>query len=186
MVLLAIFLLILCVSIVEREMLRSPTIIVNLSLSPSGSIRFCLTYFLVLLFGACTGLLCLLDGLTLFRYVMNLCLWQFFVLKSTLPDINTPTPVFFWVMIAWYSFFYPFTFIMPASLLYLCLSQIHVLWPNPHVHLLSRVQLFAQRNPPGSSVHEIFQKEYWSGLPFPFPGDLPDQESNSHLLYFLH
>ena len=78
-----------------KKVLMSPTIIVNLSLSPSGSIRFCLTYFLVLLFGACTGLLCLLDGLTLFRYVMNLCLWQFFVLKSTLPDINTPIPVFF-------------------------------------------------------------------------------------------
>ena len=26
--------------------------------------------------------------------------------------------------------------------------------------------------PPGSSVHGIFQKEYWSGLPFPSPGDL--------------
>ena len=27
---------------------------------------------------------------------------------------------------------------------------------------------------PGSSVHGIFQQEYWSGLPFPFPGDLLD------------
>ena len=27
---------------------------------------------------------------------------------------------------------------------------------------------------PGSSVHGIFQQEYWSGLPFPSPGDLPD------------
>ena len=27
-------------------------------------------------------------------------------------------------------------------------------------------------NPPGSSVHGIFQQEYWSGLPFPSPGDL--------------
>ena len=29
---------------------------------------------------------------------------------------------------------------------------------------------------PGSSVHEILQarKEYWSGLPCPLPGDLPD------------
>ena len=25
----------------------------------------------------------------------------------------------------------------------------------------------------GSSVHEISQQEYWSGLPFPSPGDLP-------------
>ena len=27
---------------------------------------------------------------------------------------------------------------------------------------------------PGSSVHRIIQEEYWSGLPFPSPGDLPD------------
>ena len=29
-------------------------------------------------------------------------------------------------------------------------------------------------NPPGSSVHGISRQEYWSGLPFPFPGDLPN------------
>ena len=29
-------------------------------------------------------------------------------------------------------------------------------------------------SPPGSSVHGILQAEYWSGLPFPPPGDLPD------------
>ena len=29
-------------------------------------------------------------------------------------------------------------------------------------------------SPPGSSVHGIPGQEYWSGLPFPFPGDLPD------------
>ena len=27
---------------------------------------------------------------------------------------------------------------------------------------------------PGSSVHGIFQQEYWSGLPFPLPGNLPE------------
>ena len=29
-------------------------------------------------------------------------------------------------------------------------------------------------SPPDSSVHGILQAEYWSGLPFPSPGDLPD------------
>ena len=29
-------------------------------------------------------------------------------------------------------------------------------------------------SPPDSSVHEIFQQEYWSSLPFPPPGDLSD------------
>ena len=28
-------------------------------------------------------------------------------------------------------------------------------------------------SPPGSSVHGISQARYWSGLPFPPPGDLP-------------
>ena len=32
---------------------------------------------------------------------------------------------------------------------------------------------------PGSSVHGIFQAEYWSGLPFPPPGDLPNPGSES-------
>ena len=29
-------------------------------------------------------------------------------------------------------------------------------------------------SPPGSSVHGILQQEYWSGVPFPSPGGLPD------------
>ena len=29
-------------------------------------------------------------------------------------------------------------------------------------------------SPPGSSVHGILQQEYWSRLPCPPPGDLPD------------
>ena len=31
-------------------------------------------------------------------------------------------------------------------------------------------------SPPGSSVHGILRQEYWSGLPCPPPGDLPDPE----------
>ena len=27
---------------------------------------------------------------------------------------------------------------------------------------------------PGSSIHGIFRQQYWSGLPFPSPGDLPN------------
>ena len=27
---------------------------------------------------------------------------------------------------------------------------------------------------PGSSLHGILQQEYWTGLPFPSPGDLPN------------
>ena len=41
---------------------------------------------------------------------------------------------------------------------------------------LSRVQLFVTpwtKSPPGSSLHGISQEEYWRGLLFPPPGDLP-------------
>ena len=43
---------------------------------------------------------------------------------------------------------------------------------------LSRVWLFAiplEGSPPGSSVHGFSRQEYWSGLPFPPPGKLPNQ-----------
>ena len=34
---------------------------------------------------------------------------------------------------------------------------------------------------PGSSIHGIFHLEYWSGLPFPSPEDLPNKRSNPAL-----
>ena len=37
-------------------------------------------------------------------------------------------------------------------------------------------------SPLGSSVSGIFQTRYWSELPFPSPGDLPDPGSNSRFL----
>ena len=41
-------------------------------------------------------------------------------------------------------------------------------------------------SPPGPSVHGISQQEYWSRLPFPSPGDPPDQGSNPDLLHSRH
>ena len=46
-----------------------------------------------------------------------------------------------------------------------------------HVHMFSRVQIFVS---PGTVARQaslsmgFFREEYWSGLPFPPPGDLPD------------
>ena len=37
-------------------------------------------------------------------------------------------------------------------------------------------------SPPDFSVHGISQQEYWSGLPFPPPGDLPTRRSNQSTL----
>ena len=36
-------------------------------------------------------------------------------------------------------------------------------------------------SPPGSSAHGFSRQEYWSGLPLPSPGDLPDQGLNPGL-----
>ena len=45
------------------------------------------------------------------------------------------------------------------------LLQLYLtLWDPMQPHSLS-----------GSSIHGILQKEYWSGLPCPPPGDLPNQ-----------
>ena len=51
------------------------------------------------------------------------------------------------------------------------------LWDVPKVKSLSRVQLFVTPwtvgyQPPPSMGFS--RQEYWSGLPFPSPGDLPD------------
>ena len=54
---------------------------------------------------------------------------------------------------------------------------------------LSCVQLFAAAY---TVVHqaplsmEFFRQEYWSGLPFPVPGDLPSPGIELHLSHLLH
>ena len=37
-------------------------------------------------------------------------------------------------------------------------------------------------SPPGSSVHGFSRQEYWSGLPFPSPGDIPHPGTEPGLL----
>ena len=44
-------------------------------------------------------------------------------------------------------------------------------WMVLCAHAQSRLTLCS---PPGSSVHGFSRQEYWSGLPFPSPGDLPN------------
>ena len=46
---------------------------------------------------------------------------------------------------------------------------------HTHTHTHSVTQsCLTLWNPPGSYVHGIFQQEYWSRLPLPPPGDLPN------------
>ena len=58
------------------------------------------------------------------------------------------------------------------------------------VGLLTRVQLFATPLTVASQAPlsmEFFQAKFWSGLPFPPPGDLPDPEiePESHASFAL-
>ena len=81
------------------------------------------------------------------------------------------------------------------SITHLISFQIHILKLSPTVfgilfvvvYSLSRVWLFCKSvdySLPCSSVHRIFQQEYWSELPFLIPGDLPNpgMESGSPAL----
>ena len=66
------------------------------------------------------------------------------------------------------------------TLLWLYYLQVnHLFQKHPEFSecVLSNVQLCdpMDYNPPSSSVHGISQAKYWSGLPFPTPGDLPNQ-----------
>ena len=59
---------------------------------------------------------------------------------------------------------------------------------NMFVCVLSRVQLFSSPKDwslPGSSVHGYPRPEYWSGLPFPTPGNLPDSGIKPTFSVFL-
>ena len=56
-------------------------------------------------------------------------------------------------------------------------------------YVLSRVRLCVT---PWTVVHQallsmgLLRQEYWSGLPFPTPGDLPNQRWNPYLLWLPH
>ena len=58
-----------------------------------------------------------------------------------------------------------------------CKHKVTVLLPKELSRLLSRVQLYVT---PWTVAHQaplsigFSRQEYWSGLPFPSPGDLPD------------
>ena len=60
--------------------------------------------------------------------------------------------------------------------------------PCSYMQSLSHAWLFCDPmdcRPPGPSVQEFSRQEYWSGMPFPPPGDLPNQGLNLHLLSLL-
>ena len=65
-----------------------------------------------------------------------------------------------------------------------CLGQVSEVC----VHVFSRSVVSDSLWPHGqaSPSTEFSRQEYWSGLPFPTPGDLPDPGMEGPLLHLLH
>ena len=67
--------------------------------------------------------------------------------------------------------------------------KTNTVWHYLYADMLSHVQLFVM---PWTVAHQaplsmgFPMQEYWSGLPFPSPGDLIDQGPNLRLLRLLH
>ena len=55
-----------------------------------------------------------------------------------------------------------------------CVNRMSSTTAKMHAQSCPSLCIPLDYNPPGSSVHEIFQARKWSGLPFPPPGDLLD------------
>ena len=65
-----------------------------------------------------------------------------------------------------------------------CNIALPVVCVRTHAQSLSRIQLFTTLwmvAPQAPQFMGFFRQEYWSGLPFPPPGDLPTQGSNPRL-----
>lgn len=104
--------------------MRFPTIIVDLSLSPSNSVSF--AYVLwgsVVRYIYIYSFVFLIIGLFIIMKCFSLSLSTIFVLESTLSDICIANPDFFWLLFALYIFFHLFTFKLCASLNLKCVSQ---------------------------------------------------------------
>ena len=64
-------------------------------------------------------------------------------------------------------------------------TEILVLCAQPRSHVQLSVTLWSGGCRAPLSM-EFPRQEYWSGLPFPLPGNLPDQGSNPRRLFLLH
>ena len=63
------------------------------------------------------------------------------------------------------------------------MNSVVVIYSISHVRLICDP---VDCSPPDSFVHGILQEEYWSGLPCPSPGDLPDPGIEPTSLTSLH
>ena len=117
-----VFLLIFCLvdlSIGVNGILKSPSIIVLLLISPFILVSICLRYCSAPTLGAYIFIIVIssswIDPLIVTERP-SLSLFTAFVLKSILSDMSIAIPAFFWFLFAWNIFFQPFTFSLYVSL----------------------------------------------------------------------
>ena len=90
-------------SVGVSRVLKSPTIIVLLLISPFILVSIYLTYCGVPMLGAYMFIIVIsswIDTL-IFMYCLSLSLFSAFVLRSILSDMSIAAPAFFWSLFAW-------------------------------------------------------------------------------------
>ena len=106
-------------SIGVSGVLKSPTIIVLLSISPFMAVSICLMYWGDPMLGAQIFTIVIsssrIDPFIIVQCT-SLCLLVVLFWKSILSDVSIATPPFFWFPFAWYIFFHPLPFSLYVSL----------------------------------------------------------------------
>lgn len=92
-------------STTDRVILKCPNRIVDLSVSPFISIRFCFTYSDTLFLVTCAFNI-FLENWLLFQYLMPFCIPDDLPCsKACFYEINIGTIAFLWLLLVWYNFF---------------------------------------------------------------------------------
>ena len=113
-------------SIDESRVLKSPTIIVLLSISPFMTVSICLIYWGAPFLGAYIFIIVISPSWIDPFYHMqcpSLSLVTVFIFKPILSDMIIAIPAFFWLPFVWNTFFHPL-----SLSLYVSLNQKWVLW----------------------------------------------------------
>lgn len=79
-----------CLSVIERKVLKSPSI----------RLDFSAALFFLHTFHSCFLVHSYLDGFLVSLYNIHLCLWFFFAMKCMLPDINIAPPALLWPVLS--------------------------------------------------------------------------------------
>ena len=97
-------------------------------------------------------------------YVISGCFFFFSLFLTSLPTPRGWSVTLIFLKSAWFHWF--------CSIVYVCVCVCSVVSDCDPMDC----------SLPGSSVHGIFQQEYWSRLPFPTPGNLPNPGMESESL----